>query len=74
MSTAKTQPMIPLNESSIADRLLPTLQAQRAAFLSDGPPPLARRQVDLQALEKATLGYAEKFVAAVNEDFGHLLG
>jgi coniferyl-aldehyde dehydrogenase len=71
MSTATRKPMTPTNGKSTADPLLQILQTQRAAFLRDGPPVLARRLVDLEALKKATLGHAERFVHAVNGDFGH---
>jgi len=44
---------------------------RRAAFLRDGPPSLAQRQVDLETLKQAILSHRDRLVEAVNEDFGH---
>ncbi len=51
--------------------LTATLARQRAAFLRDGPPPLAERRRDLLTLKDAILARQEDFVAALNADFGH---
>src|SRR5215471_8213754 len=51
--------------------LTATLVRQRAAFLRDGPPSLARRRSDLMKLKDATWKHREDFVAAINTDFGH---
>lgn len=53
------------------DGLAATLVRQRAAFLRDGPPPLAQRRSDLIRLKNALLGHREDFAAAINTDFGH---
>src|SRR5450756_1349145 len=47
------------------------LNAQRSAYLRDGPPALARRREDLDKLGTAIRAYREQFVEAVNTDFGH---
>ena len=51
--------------------LTATLVRQRAAFLCDGPPSLARRRSDLMKLKDAIWKHREDFVAAINTDFGH---
>src|SRR5262249_54558341 len=51
--------------------LTATLVRQRAAFLCDGPPSLARRRSDLMKLKDAIGKQGEDFVAAINRDFGH---
>src|SRR5262249_47016450 len=51
--------------------LAATLARQRAAFLRDGPAPLARRRSDLLKLKDAIWTHREDFVAAINTDFGH---
>ena len=48
-----------------------TLALQRAAFLRDGPPTLKQRRDDLTKLKQAILARQDKFVAALNADFGH---
>ena len=53
------------------DGLTATLARQRAAFLRDGPPPLAHRHSDLMKLKNALREHREQFVAAINTDFGH---
>jgi hypothetical protein len=53
------------------DGLAATLVRQRAAFLRDGPPPLAERRSDLMRLKNALRAHREDFVAAINTDFGH---
>jgi coniferyl-aldehyde dehydrogenase len=53
------------------DGLAVTLVRQRAAFLRDGPPPLAERRSDLMRLKNALRAHREDFVAAINTDFGH---
>ena len=53
------------------DGLAATLVRQRAAFLRDGPPPLADRRSDLMRLKNALRAHREDFVAAINTDFGH---
>ena len=51
--------------------LAATLARQRAAFLRDGPPPLADRRRDLMKLKEALLARRDDFVAAVDADYGH---
>lgn len=46
------------------------LEAQRAAFLREGPPSLAQRRADLVKLRTALLARREEFAAAAAEDFG----
>ena len=53
------------------DGLTVMLARQRAAFLRDGPPPLAQRRSDLMKLKNALREHLEGFVAAINTDFGH---
>jgi coniferyl-aldehyde dehydrogenase len=48
-----------------------TLGLQRAAFLRDGPPTLKERRADLNKLKEAILARQDKFVAALDADFGH---
>ena len=48
------------------DGLAATLVRQRAAFLRDGPPPLAERRSDLMRLKNALRAHREDFVAAIN--------
>jgi len=43
----------------------------RAAFLRDGPPPLARRRANLKKLRAALLARRGDLEAAVEADFGH---
>jgi coniferyl-aldehyde dehydrogenase len=47
------------------------LARQRAAFLMDGPPDLARRLARLKALREAVLAGREALEQAVATDFGH---
>lgn len=47
------------------------LARQRAAFLQDGPPPLARRRADLKKLRAAVIARRPAIEAALNADFGH---
>ena len=47
------------------------LDDQRAAGLRDGPPALADRLRDLDALKGAVLAHGDRFVEAVSADFGH---
>jgi coniferyl-aldehyde dehydrogenase len=46
------------------------LAKQRAAFLRDGPPSLARRKADLQKLKSALLARRQDFEKALDADFG----
>ena len=48
-----------------------TLAIQRAAFLRDGPPTLKQRRSDLKKLKEAILARQDRFVAALDADFGH---
>ncbi|SCW50349.1 coniferyl-aldehyde dehydrogenase [Rhizobium mongolense subsp. loessense] len=48
-----------------AARLTTLLEAQRAAFLRDGSPSLARRRADLAELRKALISRREAIEAAV---------
>jgi coniferyl-aldehyde dehydrogenase len=51
---------------------LPALLArQRAAFLRDGPPSLARRRANLKKLRAAVLARRADLEAALDADFGH---
>ncbi|QJE74114.1 coniferyl aldehyde dehydrogenase [Aerophototrophica crusticola] len=65
----------PLQESrarsALADRLAGILDAQRKAYLEQGPLPAERRAAALAALAKAVLKYQEPLVDAVRQDFGH---
>ncbi len=54
-----------------ASDLHATLARQRAAFLRDGPPTLEERRRDLKKLKDAILARQDKFVAALDSDFGH---
>ena len=47
------------------------LADQRAAFLRDGQPTLARRRADLLRLRNAILARRQDYEAAINADFGH---
>ena len=47
------------------------LERQRAAFLHDGPPTLQQRRGDLKKLKEAVLARQDRFVAALDADFGH---
>ena len=47
------------------------LEGQRAAFLQDGPPPLAQRREHLELLAKAIHENRAKLVDAISQDFGH---
>ena len=47
------------------------LDAQRSAFLLEGPPPLARRREDLDTLATAIRARREELGDAINADFGH---
>ena len=60
--------MTPADE---VDRLTATLKRQRAAFLREGPPPLAARRASLLKLKEAILVREDDFAAALNQDFGH---
>ena len=48
-----------------------TLALQRAAFLRDGPPTLKQRRSDLKKLKEAILERQDRFLAALDADFGH---
>ena len=47
------------------------LARQRAAFLREGPPGLARRREDLASLSAAIRAHRGEFVAAISADFGY---
>jgi coniferyl-aldehyde dehydrogenase len=47
------------------------LDRQRAAFLRDGPPPLAQRRADLRKLRAAILSRRADIERAIDADFGH---
>ncbi|QFU09630.1 Coniferyl aldehyde dehydrogenase [Rhodobacteraceae bacterium THAF1] len=47
------------------------LEAQKAAFLRDGPPDADARRADLARLKAAILARRESFAAAAMADFGH---
>ena len=47
------------------------LNAQRSAFLREGPPALARRREDLDKLGTAIRACREQLADAINADFGH---
>ena len=52
-------------------RLEDILARQRAAFLRDGPPALARRRADLGKLRAAVLANRDEIERAIAADFGH---
>jgi coniferyl-aldehyde dehydrogenase len=60
-----------ISASNPINRLDNILAAQRAAFLSDGPPTLGRRRADLKRLRAAVLARRNEIDAALNADFGH---
>ncbi len=51
--------------------LLAILDAQREAFLRDGPPSRAERKAKLDALLALVLKYQDRLVDSISEDFGH---
>ncbi|MDC7718674.1 coniferyl aldehyde dehydrogenase [Vogesella sp. DC21W] len=51
--------------------MIDTLQRQRAAFLRDGTPDLARRRQHLATLRTAVLAYRTEVAAAISVDFGN---
>lgn len=53
------------------DGLTALLGRQRAAFLQEGPPPIAQRRSDLSRLKQALLDNRDGFVGAIDSDFGH---
>src|SRR5262245_40206683 len=53
------------------EALSPLLARQRAAFLRNGPPSLARRRANLTKLRAALLARRADFEAALDADFGH---
>lgn len=58
--------------TSTRSEALPGLLArQRAAFLHNGPPSLAKRRANLKKLRAALLARREDFQAALDVDFGH---
>jgi coniferyl-aldehyde dehydrogenase len=60
-----------MTSSDTDNGLTAMLGRQRAAFLRDGPPPLAERKRDLNKLKQAILKREEAFVSALDADFGH---
>lgn len=54
-----------------SDTLDVLLATQRAAFLRDGPPPLAERRANLKRLRAAVIARRADFEAALSADFGH---
>jgi coniferyl-aldehyde dehydrogenase len=48
-----------------------TLALQRAAFLKDGPPPIAQRRANLDKLRSAVLSNKTQFEEALMADFGN---
>ncbi len=60
-----------ISTSNPIDHLNHTLAAQRAAFLRDGPPALARRRADLKKLRAAIIARQNEIEATLNADFGH---
>lgn len=54
-----------------ADHMGSLLASQRAAFLRDGSPSLARRRADLAKLKQALISRREAIEAAIDSDFGH---
>lgn len=63
--------MTKLSEVDASNRLFPALNAQRQAFLRDGPPSLATRRGQLRKLKAAILNKQSAFVMAISSDFGH---
>ncbi|NQV21797.1 MAG: coniferyl aldehyde dehydrogenase [Rhodospirillales bacterium] len=51
--------------------LMGLLEAQRTAFLRDGPPSRAKRVKNLDALLALVLKYQDRLAECVSEDFGH---
>lgn len=47
------------------------LSSQKAAFLSEGPPPLAVRKRHLEKLKQAVISHRREIEAAISLDFGH---
>ncbi len=47
------------------------LEAQRSAFLRDGPPSIAQRREHLDLLVKSIQSHREKLVESISGDFGH---
>src|ERR1043166_4946988 len=54
-----------------ADHMGGLLAGQRAAFLRDGAPSLARRRTDLARLKHALIGRRQALEAAIASDFGN---
>jgi coniferyl-aldehyde dehydrogenase len=60
-----------VSTSNPIDHLKDILDAQRTAFLRDGPTTLSRRRADLKKLRAAVLARRNEIEAALNGDFGH---
>ncbi|MCQ1766947.1 coniferyl aldehyde dehydrogenase [Neorhizobium galegae] len=60
-----------ITKNADAENLASLLDAQRAAFLRDGSPSLARRRADLAKLKKALIDRRSAIEAAFDSDFGH---
>jgi len=60
-----------MNENDHAPQLDQILERQRASFLRDGAPLLARRRADLMKLRSAVLANKNEIAEAVSTDFGH---
>lgn len=54
-----------------ADRLGELLAAQRAAFLREGAPSLARRRADLERFRATIIRHRKEIEDAIDADFGH---
>jgi len=70
MTTAVTTQSID-TQSIDAERFNHILQAQRAAYLRDGAPSLARRRSDLKKFKAALIERRKEIEDAINTDFGN---
>jgi len=62
----------PVSSATHADATMrATFDAQRAAFLRDGAPPLRERLADLKTLDDAIGGNVDRLAAAISADFGN---
>jgi coniferyl-aldehyde dehydrogenase len=57
--------------SAASSEMRAILERQRAAFLKDGPPPLAERRADLAKLKAAIRGNTERIAEVISADFGN---
>ncbi len=62
---------IAVTKSDQTEEIQHLLEAQRDAFLRDGPPSAAQRRGDLDTLRKAIVAHRDEIAAAIGKDFGH---